>query len=39
MKYKNISISEETYYRLKALGNTAESFNDVLKKLIDEKRK
>ena len=37
MKFRNITISEETYYKLKELGRTADSFNDVLKKLIDKK--
>jgi predicted CopG family antitoxin len=36
-KYRNITISEEIYYRLKELGRTADSFNDVIKKLLIKK--
>jgi predicted CopG family antitoxin len=33
-KYNSILVSEETYNQLKRLGETADSFNDVIKKLL-----
>ena len=38
MKYRNITLSEEIYYRLKELGRAADSFNGVIKKLLIKKK-
>jgi predicted CopG family antitoxin len=35
-KFKNIVLSLETYLQLKTLGQTGDSFNDVVKNLIAE---
>ncbi|MBT4326359.1 MAG: hypothetical protein HOD60_05545 [Candidatus Nitrosopelagicus sp.] len=35
--YKHIVVSEELFEKLRELGRTGESFNDVLKKLVGEK--
>jgi predicted CopG family antitoxin len=34
IKYKTIVVSEENYLTLKKLGRTADSFNDVLSKIL-----
>lgn len=36
-KYKNIMISDKNYFILKRLGNTGESYNDVLSRVLKEK--
>jgi hypothetical protein len=34
-KLTTISVSRDTYLKLKALGQTADSFNDVLSRVLD----
>ena len=35
--FKHIVVTEEIFEKLRELGNTGESFNDVLKKLVGER--
>jgi predicted CopG family antitoxin len=37
-KYHNIMISNENYFILKSMGQTAESFNDVITRILQEKK-
>jgi predicted CopG family antitoxin len=38
-RLKTIAVSESTYMKLKSLGGTGDSFNDVLIRLIETKGK
>jgi len=36
MKFRHIIVTEESYSKLKELGKTGDSFNDVIKKLLGD---